>query len=105
MFDSGATGKTTWSESAPIICHCWPISRSDGPSDCERSLKRGSVPHRAELIAQQSAESTRFEQLLVKHGFDPKRVNMDSVFSTWDPEIMEYFVDRGANLESGMPLA
>ena len=44
-------------------------------------------------------------QLLVDHGFDAASVNMESVFATWDPEIMEYFIQRGADVESEMPLA
>lgn len=44
-------------------------------------------------------------QLLVDHGFDPTVVSMESVFGTWDPEIMEYFIARGADVESDMPLA
>jgi hypothetical protein len=44
-------------------------------------------------------------QLLVEHGYDVKRVDMEIVFSTWDPEIMEYFIDRGADAEQNNPLA
>ena len=35
-------------------------------------------------------------QLLVEHGYDAKSVSMETVFGTWDPEIMEYFIERGA---------
>jgi len=44
-------------------------------------------------------------QLLVDHGFDPKLVDMGEVFASWDPEIMSYFVDRGANIRTGNPFA
>jgi len=44
-------------------------------------------------------------QLLVDHGFDPKSVPMGSVFATWDSEIMTYFIERGADVETEMPLA
>ena len=44
-------------------------------------------------------------ELLVKHGFDAKSIDMRTVFSTWDPKIMEFFIERGADVESGMPLA
>ncbi len=44
-------------------------------------------------------------QLLVGHGYDPASVDMREVFETWDPEIMDYFIDRGANVEDGNPLA
>jgi hypothetical protein len=44
-------------------------------------------------------------QLLVEHGYDPTRVPMRDVFETWETEIMEYFIDRGADVETGQPLA
>ena len=52
-------------------------------------------------------EKRRFDlvQLLVEHGYDPRTANMDFVFSTWQPEIIEYFIDRGADVESKLPLA
>lgn len=43
--------------------------------------------------------------LLVEHGFDPRSVNMRHVFETWDPTIMEYFIERGADVEDGNPFA
>jgi hypothetical protein len=44
-------------------------------------------------------------QLLVEYGYDPASVPMTEVFATWDPAIMEYFIDRGADVETGDPLA
>jgi hypothetical protein len=44
-------------------------------------------------------------QLFVDHGFDPKCISMREVFATWDPQIMAYFIDRGANLQHGRPFA
>ena len=44
-------------------------------------------------------------QLLVEHGFDPTTVDMNEVFSSWEPRIMEFFIDRGADVRSGLPLA
>lgn len=44
-------------------------------------------------------------QLLVEHGAYPKEIDMRTVFSTWDPDIMEYFVEQGADVEAGRPLA
>jgi hypothetical protein len=43
--------------------------------------------------------------LLVEHGYDPRTVDMRDVFDTWEPEIMEYFIERGADVEANMPLA
>lgn len=43
--------------------------------------------------------------LLVDHGYDARTVPAYSVFATWDPAIMEYFVERGADFETGLPLA
>jgi hypothetical protein len=44
-------------------------------------------------------------QLFVANGFDPKTVDMRQVFNSWDPQIMEYFIERGAEVEKGSPLA
>jgi hypothetical protein len=44
-------------------------------------------------------------KLLVEHGYDPRSVDMREVFETWDGELMDYFIDRGADLEEGNPLA
>ncbi len=44
-------------------------------------------------------------QLLVEHGYDPRTVDMDRVFDSWDPEIMTFFIERGADIETGRPLA
>ena len=52
-------------------------------------------------------KARRFDivKLLVAHGFDPRSVNMEQVFDSWDPEIMSYFIDAGADVESGNPFA
>ena len=44
-------------------------------------------------------------QLFVEHGYDAKSVSMERVFATWDPKIMEYFIEKGADVEDGNPLA
>jgi hypothetical protein len=44
-------------------------------------------------------------KLLVEHGYDPTSIDARRVLSTWDPEIMEYFIESGCNLEIGNPLA
>lgn len=44
-------------------------------------------------------------KLLVEHGVDARSVDMTWVFDSWDPAIMEYFIDQGADLETGYPLA
>ena len=43
--------------------------------------------------------------LLIEKGFDPRAVDMEVVFDTWDPNIMEYFIERGADVETDFPLA
>ena len=55
----------------------------------------------------QALQMRRFDivKLLVEYRYDPKSVDMEDVFHTWDPEIMEYFIDRGAEVEKGNPLA
>lgn len=44
-------------------------------------------------------------ELLVDHGADIHQVSMDDVFDTWDNEIVEYFIKKGADLETDDPLA
>ncbi len=46
-----------------------------------------------------------FIELLVENGADIHSVSMDSVFDSWQPGIFEYFVERGADVETGHPLA
>jgi len=44
-------------------------------------------------------------QLLVKYGADVHSVKMEMVFDTWSNEIVEFFIEKGADLETGNPLA
>lgn len=44
-------------------------------------------------------------QLLVDHGYDATSVSMSHVFTEWDPDVMAYFIERGADIETGSPLA
>jgi ankyrin repeat protein len=44
-------------------------------------------------------------QLLVEHGFDCTEVDLREVFASWDPQIMEYFIDRGADIHQCIPFA
>ncbi|MDD5677009.1 MAG: ankyrin repeat domain-containing protein [Kiritimatiellae bacterium] len=44
-------------------------------------------------------------RLLVENGANAKSVDMNDVFSTWQPDIMEYFIERGADVDTGNPLA
>ena len=44
-------------------------------------------------------------ELLFVHGYDIKSVDMLSVFEAWDPKVMEYFIERGADVETGYPVA
>lgn len=46
-----------------------------------------------------------FVELLFQHGATIQSVSMDDVFNTWDRVIIEYFIDHGAELEEGDPLA
>jgi hypothetical protein len=44
-------------------------------------------------------------KLLVDHGFKAAEVDLRQVFDTWDADLVEYFIDRGADAETGRPLA
>jgi len=46
-----------------------------------------------------------FVQLLVKHGANIHSVHMEEVFDTWSNEIVDFFIEHGADLETGNPLA
>ena len=71
----------------------------EGGAEIESSWKYNALSH--------ALRERRFDivQLLVEHGADPKAVEMYYVFDTWQPEIMEYFIEHGADVESGSPLA
>jgi len=71
----------------------------DGGAEIENSYRYSSLRH--------ALKSRQFEiaKLLVEYGADVKSVDMITVFDTWQPEIMEYFIERGANVETGNPLA
>lgn len=43
--------------------------------------------------------------LLVKNGAKIHSVDMDLVFDTWDKEIIRFFIENGADCETGQPLA
>lgn len=72
-------------------------------------LEAGAIQegHRYSCPMSKALEARRFDivQLLVDHGFDPKSVDMLDVFSTWDKQIMEYFIERGADLHTDQPFA
>jgi hypothetical protein len=44
-------------------------------------------------------------KLLVEHGADVRSVDMGTVFETWDNEIVDFFINHGADLETDNPLA
>ncbi|MEX0652531.1 MAG: ankyrin repeat domain-containing protein [Phycisphaeraceae bacterium] len=72
-------------------------------------LEAGAVqePEGYDAPIYQALRARRFDivQLLVEHGFDPKAVDMHAVFCSWDPQIMDYFIERGAELQQGHPFA
>ena len=44
-------------------------------------------------------------ELLVDHGQDVAEVDMHEVFNTWEPDLMEYFIEMGADPEADNALA
>lgn len=56
---------------------------------------------------QQAIFDRKFDlvKLLVAHGADIHAVAMIDVFDTWNPAIMEYFIEQGADVETGYPMA
>jgi ankyrin repeat protein len=46
-----------------------------------------------------------FVELVVEHGADIHTVDMRTVFDTWDKDTVAYFIEKGADVETGQPLA
>jgi ankyrin repeat protein len=46
-----------------------------------------------------------FVKLIAAHGADIRAVGMRTVFDTWDKDIVSFFIERGADVETGQPLA
>jgi len=44
-------------------------------------------------------------ELFVQYGADPKTIDLGAVFDTWQPAIIDFFIDNGADMEKGYPLA
>ena len=44
-------------------------------------------------------------ELLVAHGADVRRTPVEEAFYSWDPGIVECFIEHGADMETGRPLA
>jgi len=44
-------------------------------------------------------------QLLVVHGADIHSIPMEDVFASWNNNIVDFFIEKGADLEEGSPLA
>src|SRR5262245_24502196 len=72
-------------------------------------LEAGAVQepegYRSPMEKALAARRVDIVRLLVEHGFDPKAVDMGQVFATWDPKIMEFFIDRGADVHTSHPFA
>lgn len=64
------------------------------PDDYRSPMLRALEMRRMDLVT-----------LLVGHGFDPTTIDMQRVFETWDPAIMAYFIERGADVERDRPFA
>ena len=71
-------------------------------------LEGGAAKDEPRYCALEHALSKRrldFVKLLVRYGADIHSVDMTWVFDTWDPKTMRYFIENGADVETGYPLA
>lgn len=59
----------------------------------------------AALCAAVSAKRMDLIELLCANGADPKTVPLDAVLFEWDPKLIRYFLDRGADPLEGRPFA
>ncbi len=44
-------------------------------------------------------------ELLIKAGLNVRSMDLANVFESWNPEIVKYFIEQGADLENGNPVA
>lgn len=71
-------------------------------------LEGGSIVDDGSYSAIEHALSERrldIIELLEKNGADLASVDMGYVFETWDPKIIEFFIEKGADVETGYRLA
>ena len=71
-------------------------------------LESGAIIQDGSFNALEQALSNRrldLIKLLVENGAGVRSVDMVWVFESWDPAIMEYFIDQGADVETDYPLA
>ena len=61
-------------------------------TDRYNALEHAIRVHRLDLV-----------ELLLAHGADLHSVDMDDVFRTYDPQIMEFFIERGAERGERQP--
>lgn len=59
----------------------------------------------AALCASVSARRMDLIEVLCANGADPKTVPLDTVLFEWDPKMIRYFLDRGADPIDGRPFA
>jgi len=59
----------------------------------------------AALCAAVSARRMDLIEVLCANGADPKTVPLDAVLFEWDPKLIRYFLDRGADPIEGRPFA
>jgi len=74
----------------------------------EQLLKSGaSLEEPGYCPLQHALRKRRFDliELLVNHGKNIHSVDMNMVFETWDPQIIEYLIEKGGDLKNGNPLA
>ena len=79
---------------------------SNFKSGCRLPDPINSLYHQSEMAARAlSAPDSHWIESLVQYGADIHSVEMIWVFDTWNPEIMKYFIENGADVETGYPLA
>lgn len=71
----------------------------DGGAEIEDTSKFSALNHA--LYTRQY----EIAKLLVERGADATSVDMDAVFHTWEPDLMVYFIERGAEVEKNNALA
>lgn len=72
-------------------------------------LEAGAVDDNREheALIYDAIHRRRFDliELFIANGFDAASVDMTAVLESWEPGTMQYFIEKGASLQSGLPIA
>jgi hypothetical protein len=85
------------------------VALESGVHSLVQALLRGGAefeacPWKGSMAIALTSRRADLAKLLVEHGYDVSTVDMASVFDTWNPDLIDYFLNLGADVERGNPL-